>query len=352
MKILWITEFFPESSKAETTGGVETRCFFVNRYLQERGHDIKIIARPTSGSVWKTASFSSIPRRVWFTLGALVRGLAGTFDVVEGTNFTTYPVAWLVGTLKRKPVVFWYPDVFLGLWINAIGLVGVIGELAEWVILRLPVSRYIAISNSTKNKLIKAGVPAEKIDVIYCGIDPKEAKNVGGSKKKFDVCVVSRLVSYKKVDDLIRVIPADLKVAVVGQGPQLGRLKKLSAGKRVKFFGYLPSRKKVLKIMASSKIFCLPSAVEGFGIVVIEAAAVGVPYVARNIPAISEVTKNGLGGLLFSRNKDIAPAIDTLLANRRLYQRKTREAKKLAAGYQWDDIARQTTDVYEKVLAA
>lgn len=357
MTVLWITDFFPKSEKAETTGGVETRCFYVSKYLREQGYDVKIIARETSGSVWHTASFKSLPDRIIFTLKALISGLKTDFDIVEGSNSATFPIAWLLGFIKRKPVVFWYPDVFAGTWYKRFGPVGLIGDLSDWILLRLPVSRYLAISNQTREKLISHGVLPEKIKVVYCGIDVKEMAGVDESRKKYDLVAVSRLLPYKRLEDLVLALDHKWKMALVGQGPELANLEKLvqklSLEKNVDFLGFIPDRSKVLEIIKSARVFCHPSIVEGFGIVVVEAMALGVPVVAADIPVIREITQNGKGCLLFKPQdpRDLGEKIRKLLRDKKLYQRKVSEARQVAAGYTWKSAAGRTAQVYEDLHA-
>lgn len=345
MRILWITEFFPKTDQGEITGGVEARCFFVKKYLEKKGHKIKIIARETTGSVWHTASFTSLFDRIIFTFKALFEGLKADFDLIEGSNSATFPVAFLVGFLKRKPIFFWYPDVFQGTWTKKFGLVGILGDISDWVLFRLPVSKYIAISNSTRDKLIAKGIPQDRIVVVYCGA---EMTGIVLSKK-YDICVVSRLIDYKRIEDLVKAVSPRLKVVIVGQGPEKEKLEKRSVGKNITFLGHIASHKEVLKIMASSKILCHPSVVEGFGIVIIEAAALGVPYVARDIPVISEITRQGQGGLLFTN--DLSEKIKQLLENAKLYKQKSTEAVELARKYTWEKTARETERVYENLLS-
>ncbi len=345
MKILWITEFFPASRRGEITGGVEARCFFVSKYLRQLDHKVEIIARPTSGAIWYPPTLETVPERLVFTIRAIFSALTTDFDIIEATNSATYPIACLVGMIKRKPIVYWYPDVFQGTWVKNFGLVGILGEISDWIIFHLPAAKYIAISESTKNKLIAKGISECKITIIYCGAEvPKFAIS-----KKFDICVVSRLVDYKKIEDLIRVVPKKIKVVIIGQGPERPKLEKLSQGKNISFFGHVASHKKVLEIIASSKILCHPSIVEGFGIVIIEAAALGIPFVARDIGVISEITHQGQGGLLFKN--DLASAIKKLLTDDVLYKSKSQQARELAKKYTWKKAARQTEKVYENLFS-
>lgn len=362
LKILIITEFYPKSAKAEITGGVEARCFYINRHLRNSGCQVKVLARPSTGQEWEYSSFSSLAGRLLFCLRTLLAGLREDFDLVEGTNFITYPIAWLVGKTRRKPVVFWYADVFIGSWVKNVGKVGLLGEIAEKIILKLPVDKYIAISGSTKRKLVASGVHDGKVKVVHCGVDPDEIAALSTDEKKFDICTVSRLVGYKRVEDLVRAVALlkkdheDISAAVIGQGPEKERLESLAAecgvSANISFLGHLPTHRDVLGVMASSRIYCHPSIVEGFGIVVVEAAALGVPIVVSDIPVLAEVTENGKGGMIFKAEdpRDLAGKIGQLLYGDELYAEKSAEAKKLAVKYSWQAIAEETSAVYEELI--
>lgn len=344
MKILLLTEFFLDSDKGEINGGVEARCFFVSNQLKSFGHQVRIIFRPASS--WTPANWQSLPQRFIFTARMIIQGVQADFDIVEGTNYTNHLVAVLLGVLKQKPVICWYADVFAGEWIKNVGLVGVFGELAEWILFKIPFVNYIAISNAVKSKLVKNGVPDEKISVVYCGVNPIALKQ----SEKFDVCAVSRLLNYKHIDDLVA-ISKDLKVAIVGQGPEELKLKQL-ASQNVNFFGFVKKHEDVLKIMSSSKVFCHPSTIEGFGIVVIEALSLGVPAVVCDIPVMREITHNGQGVLFFEpkNREDLSTKLQELLTDKKLYLQKVAQAKKLAKEYSWEKISLQTEKFYKSFL--
>jgi len=99
-------------------------------------------------------------------------------------------------------------------------------------------------------------------------------------------------------------------------------------------------------------LFCLPSVVEGFGLVTIEALASGVPFVNSNIPPTQEITQNGQGGLLFvpKNPQDLAAKAIKLLTNKPLYQTKVNQGLKLAQNYSWETIAKQSEEYYSQVV--
>lgn len=106
--------------------------------------------------------------------------------------------------------------------------------------------------------------------------------------------------------------------------------------------------------MGKSWVFCLASTVEGFGLVTVEALAVGTPFVNSNIAVTNEITEGGKGGLLFELNNsgDLAKKLVKLIKDRRLYEKKREEGISLASKYEWREIAGQTLNVYRRAVAS
>lgn len=381
MNILFVTEFFPEDESLRFTGGVESYNYYLIRALARKnfvtvicqknsilkyynqypfGEDIKVI-RVGRGSKVK-ASFSSVPDRLVFVLSAIGVGLKQDFDVVQGNNFVTYLPAYLIGKLRNKPTVAWYADVFLGSWIKLMGfLAGIIGEMAERISLKLSWDKIIALSNSTKQKLIIQGIPAKKVEVAYAGVDIDFFNSVNTKKSKtFQICTVSRLVSYKRIDLLIKALSiikaknSQVKLVIVGEGPEKASLKKLAKDLEVDNLTDWRSnisREELAKTLKSSHLFCLPSEVEGFGMVVLESGCCGLPYIISDIPVLLEITKDARGGLVFRRGdeNDLSEKILDLIEDDKKRNQLSKEAYKLASSYSWDKIAEQFEKVYESI---
>lgn len=376
MRILFISEFFPSGKDLRFSGGVEASTFFVAKYLAKK-HNVSVICSKQPGSkkyeiidrikiyrvgpninyyaTGKTQNFFSV---LQFVLSAIKKGSTMSFDIIEGNNFLAHLIAKQIAQKTKIPVIFWYPDVFLGKWIKTSGiLVGTVGWFLEKINLLRSANYYVVISKETEKKLLKAGVPKEKIAVIPCGIDPLEFK-VKALKQKFPTIVcVSRLVTYKRVDDLlwayalVRKAHPQLRLIIVGRGPEEKKIKRICKMLKVAaYVSFLSSLKRddLIKTIKSAHLLCLPSETEGFGISIIEAAAAGIPYIASNISVIKEITQNGIGGLLFKLGdiKDLASQIETLLKDKSLYQKKLREGQTLAKNYQWQDIAQKTEKLY------
>lgn len=357
MKIAIITEFFSRDKQA-FTGGVEARTYHWIKHL-EQDHQVVVIAKSRN---FVAANAESILPRIRFMVSAWWQTLRLQPDIIEGSNLICYLPAYMSGLFLRKPVIAWIPDIYDKDWFRDFsGLTAWSGYLLERLILKLPYSQIIAMSQVTKKKLEKAGVRPERITVVYGGVDVTKLEKIKTNKSKNpSIVTMARLVNYKRVDDLIKAV-AELKAKhpkltldILGDGPERGRLETLAqdlgVSKQVKFHGAL-EQEQAFKILKQSHIFSLPSIVEGFGLVTVEAAAAQVPFVSSDIAPTREITEGGLGGILYLPKSidKLVKGIDSLLTNQKLYKDKQSQAKRLARKYDWSEIHRQTYKVYQLV---
>ncbi len=111
---------------------------------------------------------------------------------------------------------------------------------------------------------------------------------------------VGRLYRRKRVDVLLRaaaMLRGRVQVRIVGNGPCAAALRRLS--EELKLAGTVTwlgdvSRTALAEEYRRAGIFCLPSVQEGFGIVLLEAMAAGIPIVASRAAAVPEVIPHGL----------------------------------------------------------
>ncbi len=356
MKLLFVTEFFPRD-KTKFTGGVEARIFYLTQNLTSPFH---VISRPKTHV---SVSFLSIFPRLYFQVHAVWQSRHLKPDFVEGSNFNSYLPAFLIARLKKVPAVAWYADIYQKEWFKLFPLpTALAGFLLECLSLRLPWNGVIAMSQTTKAKLTRAGVPQAKITVIYGGADTKTIKNIEVSKfTNPTIITLARLVAYKRIQDIIDALPLilptipNLNLIIIGDGPFRPSLEskvaKLNLNSHVKFKGTL-SHSQAWSLLKRSHLFCLPSVVEGFGLVTVEALAAGVPYVNSDIPPTREITQYGQGGLLFEPKnpQDLATKAIKLLTNKSLYQEKALQGLKLSKNYSWETIAKQSENYYSQVV--
>lgn len=172
MKLLFLTEFYPKNKDLIFTGGVETRVYYVAEAAKQ-DFDVRIIA---SSSSQIPATPISVFSRIGYMFRSFLAALKTDFDLVEASNVVTYLPAWLAAKIKNKPAIIWVPDVLGKHWFDFGLVVGMAGLLAEKIYLKLPWSKIIALSHSTKDKLIKAGIDPNNISVVHAGIDIQEFK--------------------------------------------------------------------------------------------------------------------------------------------------------------------------------
>lgn len=377
MKILLVCEFFPYGKDLRFSGGVEARTFFIAKHLAKK-HKIIVLASQPAGTPAKerlfgfdvyrigpqrnySASVGHLFSRLMFIKNAISAAQNLDIDIVDGGNYIAHFIAKKVAKAKKIPAVAWYPDVWAGDWVKNTGIYGIFGEVLERLNLLLGFDAYIAISKQTAQKLERFAKVKSKI--IYCGVDKGEFQQAGKKFKNPTIICVSRLAKYKNIKILILAFAhlqskvKEARLVIVGTGPQEKNLKSmvksLHITPKVKFFSNLP-RKKLIDLYKSSHIFCLPSIVEGFGIATIEAAAAGLPYVNSYIPIQREITRNGLGGFLVEPFSALSYSqkFQELIENRTLYAQKSRRAQKLASFYSWQNIAKETENVYKSLLRA
>ena len=357
MKVLFLTEFFPQDVDLIYTGGVEVRTFQVAQKAK-KDFSVKVISRP---SQLVPATWLSVFARLCYLFTSFFKALFTDFDLIEGSNFVTYLPAFFAGKIKRKPVIAWIADVLGKDWFQFGFFVGSFGYLVEKISLKLNWTHIIALSQSTKAKLIKAGISAAAITVVSGGIDPHEFNQKPVKKySSFTIICIARLVETKRVIDLVQAFAQTVKhhprtrLIIIGHGPKKQSLIKqvnhLNLSGKVSFFANL-TRKELLNKLSASHILCLPSVVEGFGLVTIEAFAAGLPAVLTDIIINHEVTHDQ--GAVFFKPKDtqdLAKKIIHLINSSKLYNQKKNQAQKIAKLYTWDKIYQQTKQVYENCI--
>src|SRR5262249_19684348 len=121
------------------------------------------------------------------------------------------------------------------------------------------------------------------------------------------VLAVARAYPRKRLQDLLHAAAAlerrvpDVRIRIVGKGPEFPALERLHAelrlGDSVTLLGDL-SRGELAAEYVSADVFCLPSVQEGFGLGFREARAAGLPVVAGRAAAVPEVVLDGQTGVL------------------------------------------------------
>lgn len=168
---------------------------------------------------------------------------------------------------------------------------------------------FIAPSSFMKSMCTRYGIPAHKVVVLPHFIPPDFLNMQLKSESVRDdyLLYVGRLSEEKGIASLLRaiaILPAEIKLKVVGSGPQKKYLQSLTnelkLTDRVEFIGNTDSST-VAKLMQKARYTVVPSIwLEVFGYVALESLAQGTPVIASRIGALPEIIKDGINGFLFT----------------------------------------------------
>ncbi|MDB5393121.1 MAG: glycosyl transferase [Rhodospirillales bacterium] len=172
---------------------------------------------------------------------------------------------------------------------------------------------FLCASAFIRDRVLGMGFPDARTRIHYIGVDCQAIQPRDPGEETSTILHVARLVEVKGTQYLIRAFDqlarrsANVELAIIGDGPLKRSLqalvKSLGLGHRVRFLGALPHAQ-VLAWMRKAAMLVLPSVrtstgrVEGLGMVMLEAAATGVPVVGSRIGGIPEGIIDGQTGFL------------------------------------------------------
>ncbi len=282
------------------------------------------------------------------------------------THFALYGLLPVLLARKRRPLVVH----FHGSWADEALSSGATGSLGAYARARLERAVYrranahITLSHAFRRVLLERyGVSPWNARVIPPGIDlkrfspvdPDEAPEhlVSHDVQLTAVCV-RRLVPRMGIDVLIRAwanedLPAERMLQVVGEGPERVKLERLAAElgllDKICFLGHVSDEALVDAYRAADVAIVPSTALEGFGLVVIEALACGTPVVASNTGGLPEALGDLSASLL------VPSGSATALARRLLEPLPSREAcRTQAERFSWRSSAREHSKVYTGFL--
>lgn len=357
------------------TGGAEKRVYELAKRLVQRGHevhwygvgwwwpekgqkDIEMDGIHLHGVCRPMELYNderrSIKETLYFAALLLPKLGMAKFDVIDCQGFPFFScfTAKINSIFGRSPFVITLHEVWNDYWYEYLGKAGFFGKLVEKMMVNLT-DKIITVSTKTKTDL-KAIKSSEKSIVIPNGIDFKYIHKIEPSDEKSDIIFAGRLIKEKNVDILIRTVGIikerfpDIKCFIIGEGPERVKLEKLvqelNIQNNVIFKGFMKNYVDLISYIKSSKVFVLPSTREGFGIVVIEANACGIPVVVVNhkMNAAVDLITAGENGLISNLSEsDVANKIIMSIENKEeMYDKCIQNAKK----FDWDKI----TDSLEK----
>ncbi|MGZ7118328.1 MAG: glycosyltransferase, partial [Methanobacterium sp.] len=144
----------------------------------------------------------------------------------------------------------------------------------------------------------------------------------------------------------------DINCLIIGDGPERSKLEELAhelnLQDNIKFKGFLENDKDLISYMKSSKVFVLPSTREGFGIVVIEANACGLPVIVVNheMNAARDLIENNINGFISEFSEiDLSKNIIKSIKEKNRMEKNCVESSKR---YEWDLIVTEIELIYKE----
>lgn len=331
-------------------GGSERYLERVGEYLARQGHEVvyrtsrhmNAARREKRGGVLYSrggAKFSVYPA-AWLAIlaGRLGLGdLAGVDVVVDTQNGIPFFARLVAG----KPTVLLTHHCHRAQWPVAGPVLARLGwflesRVAPQIYRGAP---YVTVSKASKRDLEALGVRG--ITIVENGVDDIPA-HLPVLEREADIHLVtlSRLVPHKQIEhamDTVAKIPGAV-LDIIGSGWWEHQLRayaqRRGVAARVTFHGQVTEDYKHA-LLARADVHLMPSAKEGWGLAVMEAAQHGVPTVGYAF-GLRDSVIDGETGLLVNSERDYIAAVQHLVANPQLRAQLGAEACRFAAQFSWD----------------
>jgi len=336
--------------------GGQRQVFLLATGLRDLGYRTLIVA-PTGSPLIHRAEHAGLPtyrltlRGEWDIRSAReLRAVAGEWraDIVHAHDARAHSIARLALLGKRKTrlivtrrVAFTPKQVRLKY--------------------RHGIDAFIAISNAVKAVMVKAGVPADRIDVVYSGLPapvvkrPRNWRRERGWPPTTIVCGIVGAMTQEKGLDLVggiaRRLPGEVfrrtRLVLLG-----GKGKGGTSVSGVEGFdaGFV---EEIHDAMAGLDVLWHPAKSEGLGTSVIDAMALGVPPIAFSVGGLPEVIEDGKSGLLIPAGdvQAFMRGAAELITNDALRARLGEGAKVRAREFSVERMIERTAEVYHRVIA-
>ena len=376
MRIVQVSPFF-----APHAGGVESHVRGLVREFAREGHDVTVLTSrynrhlPSEERMEGYRVVRSRSLGVVFNTpldigsGRLARTLgADVFHLHYPPPLSSYFVTRALAQRNPPVVLTYHCDLFLP---------GFLGRLLaggyQRVFVPPTLKRVNRIVVHTKSYGITSAVlrgrpltiipSAVDLDRFRPGLDATALRGDLRLEGKRVMVFTGRLVPHKGVDVMLRalpLLPSDVVLVVIGAGPRLpsliGQARRLGVAARVRFCPFV-SDEDLPRYLALGDVFAFTSQnrLEGFGLVVAEAMAAGLPVVIADMPGVREVIEPGKEGLLIEPliAADLAEKVRALLDDPELARRMGAAGRRRAEErYGLATVARELLSLYEDLRAA
>lgn len=342
MKILFISRAYPP-----VIGGIEKQNYELAKALSEYS-EIQIIANPHGKKFLPLFFFIALFKAIFYKR---------TYDIILLGDAVLAPLGWLLKTSLSKPVI----SIIHGLDIT----------YSSYIYQRIWVRAFLArldavfaVGNETIRQAISRGIDVKKCIFIPNGVSQTANQTlhsqatfnfIPNPEKKY-LLTLGRLVERKGVawfiEQIMPCLDSKVEYIVAGDGIERETIKamihKMGLKNRVHLLGHVTDEEKAL-LLQLSDLFIQPNIkvqndMEGFGLVVLEAAAAGLPVIASKLEGLCDAIQQNENGILIdSLDADTyIRTINNLIYNQQLIDEFGEKAKNYVESHcLWTHIAKQ-----------
>lgn len=232
--------------------------------------------------------------------------------------------------------------------------------------------KIITVSECSKQDIIQyLGIPEEKIEVVYNGIDvenktPRVAEDSGSLETRFGISrnyilYLGNFLPHKNHEILVKAygllkrqqkIPHCLVLG--GKNEKMRQnLEALIAEEKLKDDVFLTGfvEPEWLPILyARADLFVYPSLYEGFGLQALEAMAYHIPVAISNVAALPEIAGDAAIQFDPQSAESMADAIYQALTDQKLRSSLIKKGEQRLKHFSWQEMARKTVEIYQHVI--
>lgn len=326
MKILFVLEhYYPN------IGGVEKLFKQLAESLVLQNYEVTVVTTKYKSQLPAKQLINGVQivrlplrNRYFFTFFAWLfcLKLAKKAQLIHTTSYNAAVPAFILGKIFSKPVYITFHEVWGKLWFKLPFLNPIekfLFYLFEQIILKLPFTKTIAVSNFTFNKLLKNKV--KNVVCIHNGITYNQTiTNWNEPQSSFTFTFFGRLGVSKGLDLIIPAArqflekhPDSIFNLITPRHPKAlyNKVKKMvykTQYPQIRFYHELSNEGLSEKLFASHCIV-IPSYSEGFGFAALESAALGIPLISSNKGALPEVVS---GKVIWVNNQDVKSYFEAL----------------------------------------
>lgn len=241
---------------------------------------------------------------------------------------------------------------------------GVIGYFSEPLIFllykKIP---FMTASKSTEDDLASLGIAKNNITIVPHGVVVREP-TFKLKEKKQTITYFGVLSKDKGIEDALKCFSlldkarhGDFNFWVIGRPETMKYrlklnelIKKLGLTGKIKMWGFVPEDLK-FKLLAKSHVLINPSVREGWGLVVIEGAAMGTPTIGYNVPGLRDSILNNQTGIICQENtaENLCFNVIKLLDDKSRYNQMCLKAIKMSKQFSWEKSVNDSLRLIEKI---